>query len=248
MKRAIIQAGGLGQRLLPYTKILPKPLLPVADRPIIEILIQQLVLQGFTDITISVGHLARLVRAVIAEGDDWGCRIAFVSEPEPLGTIGPVSLLDDVDSPLLVTNGDILTDFAYADFLDAHAASDCMLSVGGYQKQVPIPLGVFDLDDAGRVSGFREKPTIDLTCSMGVYAFSPKLVDAIPRGTYFGFDDLMALCLQSGIDVRTERHNGLWLDIGHHTDYAAATGLFLEHRERLLPDSQLEPMLDSVAS
>ena len=232
--RAIIQAGGKGQRLLPYTRVLPKPLLPVADLPIIEIVIRQLVQQGFDSITISVGHLANLIRAVVESRHDWSVEITFVEEERPLGTIGPVTLLEDVDEPFLVMNGDILTDFDAGRFLAAHIACGGQLSVATYRKIVPISLGVFDLDHDGRVSGFREKPTLQFACSMGIYAFSPEILEYIPRAAQFGFDDLMELCLARGLEVRTQHHDGFWLDIGRHEDYEAATDQFLEHRDRLL--------------
>lgn len=227
--RAVVQAGGQGQRLLPYTRVLPKPLMPVGDQPIIEIVIRQLVEQGFERITITVGHLANLIRAVIADREPWGAEITFVQEHVPLGTIGPITLLDDLDEPFLVMNGDVLTDFDAGAFLRSHAETSARLSVATYRKVVSISLGVFDLDHDGRVNGFREKPTIELPCSMGIYALSPELVTLIPRRHHFGFDDLMALCLERDLAIRTQHHDGVWLDIGRHEDYEAATELYLQH-------------------
>ncbi|MBU4461353.1 MAG: NTP transferase domain-containing protein [Verrucomicrobia bacterium] len=235
MNRALIQAGGKGTRLLPYTNVLPKPLLPVGDLSILEVVIRQLVHQGFDRITITVGHLAHLIRAVIGDGSQWGASIDYVVEDEPRGTIGAARQVPDLDGPFLVMNGDLLTDFNYRSFMEEHVRSDCMVSIGVYHKRVAISLGVFDLDAGGRITGFHEKPTYDFPCSMGIYAFDPRVLPRIPEKGFFGFDDLMRLCLAEGIPVRASVFNGLWLDIGRPDDYAQATAIFEQHRARLLP-------------
>lgn len=235
MTRAIIQAGGRGTRLLPYTAVLPKPLMPVGEHPILEIVIRQLVHHRFTDITITLGHLGPLIEAVVGDGRHMGASVRYAREYSPLGTIGPLTLIEDLNEPFLVMNGDLLTDFDYQSFVADHLASGAALSVGVYRKPVPISLGVFDFDSEGRVSGFREKPTLSFPCSMGIYAVNPEIVDLIPRGTHFGFDDLMKLCLERDIHVQALLHDGMWLDIGRHEDYETATRLFHESRDRLLP-------------
>jgi len=239
--RVVIQAGGLGTRLQPYTTILPKPLMPVADRPILEIMIRQLVRQGFDRITITLGHLGPLIMAVVGDGRQWGARVEYVREDKPHGTIGAVALVEGLDSPFLVMNGDLLTDFDYCEFMRSHVGSGASLSVGIYQKEVPVSLGVFDLADDDRVVGFREKPVLVFPCSMGIYAFDPSLLQLIPREVHFGFDDLMAVCLTRGVHVRAHLFDGLWLDIGRPEDYANANRLFEEHRSRLLPGGDDDP-------
>jgi NDP-sugar pyrophosphorylase family protein len=239
--RVIIQAGGRGTRLAPYTTVLPKPLMPVEERPILEIMIRQLVGQGFDRITITLGYLGALIMAVVGDGRRLGAVIEYVHESDPRGTIGAVRLVEELDEPFLVMNGDLLTDFDYRDFMDVHLAEGADLSVGVYQKSVPISLGVFDLGKGNRIVGFREKPTIALPCSMGIYAFDPKLLELIPRSGNFGFDDLMRVCLERDVHMRAHMFNGIWLDIGRPEDYASATHLLQEFRDRLLPDEQ--PML-----
>ncbi len=237
MTDVVIQAGGMGQRLLPYTTVLPKPLMPVAGRPILEIVIRQLARCGLGNITVTLGHLGELIEAVVARRDAWGASVAFVTEDEPLGTIGAVTLVSDISAPFIVMNGDILTDLDYAAFLADHVAGGADLSIATYAKDVSISLGVFDFDRHGRVNGFYEKPTYRFPCSMGIYAFSPELLEIVPRGAHFGFDDLIQRCLADEINVRVHQHEGLWLDIGRHEDYEHATKLFTQNRHLLLPDA-----------
>jgi NDP-sugar pyrophosphorylase family protein len=235
MKRAIIQAGGKGTRLYPYTAVLPKPLMPIGDLPILEIVLRQLVHHGFHDVTITVGHLGHLIMAVLGDGSRFGARLHYVREEEPRGTMGGLSSLRGIDEPVLVMNGDLLTDFNFSGFFRAHVEKDASLSVGVYYKKVPISLGVLELDDEHRVNGFREKPVLSVPCSMGIYAVSPDLIPRIPTRGVFGFDDLMALCLAERVAVRAHPFEGLWLDIGRPEDYASAEQLFKEHQSRLCP-------------
>ena len=236
--RVIIQAGGRGTRLRPYTTILPKPLMPVLEFPILEIMIRQLVDQGFPNITITLGHLGHLIMAVVGDGHQWGADVEYVWEDEPRGTIGAITLVNGLDETFLVMNGDLLTDFDYREFLERHLTSGAQLSVGVHRKEVPISLGVFEMDGDHRIVRFKEKPTLHFPCSMGIYAFNPSLIPMIPKIGNFGFDDLMAMCLTRDIRVCAYPFDGLWLDIGRPEDYANATHLFQENRGRLLPKPQ----------
>jgi NDP-sugar pyrophosphorylase family protein len=241
MNRVIIQAGGLGTRLHPYTTVLPKPLVPVGEGPILETMVHQFVGQGFRRITITLGHLGHLIMAVIGDGSRFGAEVDYVWEKEPLGTIGAVTLVNDLDEPFIVANGDLLTDFDYRNFMKEHSSSQASLSVGTYHKKVEISLGVFDLDGGRRITGFREKPTISLPCSMGIYAIQPGLLDLIPRDQYFGFDDLMAICLDQDMTIRAHLFEGHWLDIGRHEDHAKASETFDAHRDAFLPHLEKDP-------
>jgi NDP-sugar pyrophosphorylase family protein len=243
--RVIIQAGGLGTRLQPYTTILPKPLMPVLEFPILEIVIRQLVTQGFPKITITLGHLGHLIMAVVGDGHQWGAEVEYVWEDEPRGTIGAITLVKGLNQPFLVMNGDLLTDFDFRGFLKKHLASGAQLSVGVHHKEVPISLGVFEFAGDHRIVRFKEKPTLYFPCSMGIYAFSPELIDLVPKTGNFGFDDLMALCLSQNIHVRAHPFDGLWLDIGRPEDYANATRLFQENRSRLLPETKVAGYVNS---
>ena len=232
--RAVIQAGGIVSRLRPYTTVVPKPLMPVAEMPILEIVIRQLRSHGFTHLTITVGHLAHLIEAFFGDGETFGVRIDYVREDKPLGTIGALSLVQGLDAPFLVMNGDLLTDIDYRAFYQDHAASDAPMTIAVYEKEVPISLGVIEYDKQRHITGFAEKPTKVFSVSMGVYAMDPAMLAHIPPETHFGFDDLMDCVLKRQLPVRVAPFSGLWLDIGRHEDYDEASRVFEENRERFL--------------
>ena len=232
--RVVIQAGGIGSRLRPYTTVVPKPLMPVAEMPILEIVIRQLAMRGFDHITITVGHLAHLIRAFFGDGSAYGVQIDYLLEEEPLGTIGAVRMVPDLTEPFIVMNGDLLTDIDYGAFYEGHVASGVAMSVAVYNKEVPISLGVIEFDPDKRIMGFEEKPVKMFPVSMGVYAMSPEMLEQIPSGEHFGFDDLMAKVITEEIPVKAVEFDGIWLDIGRHEDYDNATRVFLANRHRFL--------------
>jgi NDP-sugar pyrophosphorylase family protein len=233
--RVVIQAGGIGSRLRPYTTVVPKPLMPVAEMPILEIVVRQLKHFGGDHITITTGHLAHLIRAFFGDGSAFGVPIDYVREDKPLGTIGALSLVDRLDRPFLVMNGDLLTDIDYAAFYRRHIESGSPLTVSVYNKVVPVSLGVIEYDDTQHIQAFHEKPTKVFPVSMGIYAMSPAMLEHIPADTHFGFDDLMDCVLRENLPARVDPFDGLWLDIGRHEDYEEATRVFEENRERFLP-------------
>ncbi len=235
--RVIIQAGGVGSRLRPYTTVVPKPLMPVAEMPILEIVIRQLAMHGFDHITITVGHLAHLIRAFFGDGAAFGVHIDYLLEEQPLGTIGAVRMVPGLTEPFIVMNGDLLTDIDYGAFYKEHIASGVAMSVSVYNKEVPISLGVIEFDADRRIIGFEEKPVKTFLVSMGVYAMSPEMLEHIPPEEYFGFDDLIAKVIAEDIPVRAAEFDGLWLDIGRHEDYDSATRVFLANRHRFLGET-----------
>ncbi len=234
--RVIIMAGGAGRRLLPYTSVLPKPLMPVGERPILDIVLRQLKRYGFKRITISVGHLAELIMAFFAKGERWGLDIDYAIEDEPLGTMGPLSQIEGLTEPFIVMNGDLLTDINYRNVYDFHCKNGAALTVATYEKSVDISLGVLDVDQGSRVIGFREKPTLMFTVSMGIYVLSPSLLEMVPKHKHFGFDDLMYAMLAAKKPIQSYRHGGLWLDIGRREDYDNATEVFEAQRQKFLPE------------
>lgn len=235
----IIQAGGKGSRLYPYTKVLPKPLMPVGDMPILEIMLRQLAHQGFRDITISVGYLGHMIRLHCGDGSAWGLHINYVSEDQPLGTMGPIKLVDGLDRPFLVMNGDLLTDFDFTELLRQHQSFGGPLTIGTYLKQVNISLGVLETSANNRVVGFREKPTLHFPCSMGVYAMNPEMLDLIPDGEPFGFDDLMYKMLEHHHKAYAYIFRGIWMDIGRPEDFHAACELVEKQPEVFIPTEGL---------
>jgi len=231
----IILAGGKGTRLAPYTTVLPKPLMPVGDMPILEIVLHQLKYYGFRKIAISVGHLAGLIRAFFGDGSNWQMDIRYVVEEKPLGTIGPLRLVGSLDKPFIVMNGDLLTDINFASLYEYHLQGEQKATVATTMKNVQVSLGVLDTDGDRRLIGFREKPVITYSASMGIYVYDPAILERIPPQTYFGFDNLMLDMLAGGQAVRTYPFDGMWLDIGRPEDYENASEEFRKHRKRFLP-------------
>lgn len=238
--QVVIQAGGKGSRLYPYTKVLPKPLMPVGGMPILEIVIRQLAWHGFRDLVITIGHLGDMIRWCCGDGSRWGVRIRYYPEEYPLGTIGPLKRIVGLDRPFLVMNGDLLTDLDFADLYRCHVSGKAPLTIATYLKPVNISLGVLQTDAHNRVVGFEEKPTLHFPCSMGVYGMNPELIEYIPEGRLFGFDDLMHVLLARGIEVRSYPFHGTWMDIGRPEDFQLACELFENRPELFLPQSALK--------
>lgn len=231
----VILAGGKGTRLAPYTTVLPKPLVPVGTMPILEIVLWQLQHYGFRDIVISVGHLAELIMAFFGDGSKWGLKIRYVIEDQPLGTIGPLHLIEGLDKPFVVMNGDLLTDINYAKLYEYHRGGDQVGTVATAQREVGISLGVLEYDVEHQVTAFREKPRLSYSVSMGIYIFSPAILKLIPPRRYYGFDTLMLDMLSGGHTVRVYPFEGLWLDIGRREDFENAVEVFEANRSRFLP-------------
>jgi NDP-sugar pyrophosphorylase family protein len=228
-------------RLRPYTTVLPKPLMPVGDRPILDIIVRQLRHAGFERLTIVTGHLAELIEAFFGDGERYGIAIDYYREDEPLGTVGALALLDGLDEDFLVMNGDVLTDLAYGEFLEQHRTSGAAASVAAHKREVQVSLGVLQFEneeDADRLTGYIEKPTYHYEVSMGVYAFSPRAIEQIEPNQRLDFPDLVLRLLDAGETVRARRsENDYWLDIGRHDDYETAMDEFERMRDRFLPDS-----------
>lgn len=234
--KAVIQAGGRGTRLQPYTMVLPKPLMPVGAQPVVELLLKWLRRNGSHDIYITTGHLGHLIRSVCGDGRQWDLRIKYTEETQPLGTIGALTLLrDEINSTLLVVNGDVLTDLNVNAFTAFHRQHKNLLSIAAARRDVRIDFGVIE-ENTGQVTGFKEKPLLAHIASMGVYCMEPEILDHIPNGIPFGFDDLMYCMLGKKLAVHTFLHDGLWLDIGRVEDFRRAQELVRD--DRSLPFDQ----------
>lgn len=233
-RRAVILAGGQGTRLRPYTIVLPKPLMPVGELPILEVIVRQLARSGFGHITMAVNHQAELIRAFFQDGARWGVRIDYSLEDRPLGTMGPLRQIADLPPTFLVMNGDILTDLRFGEFFDAHARSNAIFTIASSRRQQIIDYGVLRTNGDGRLAGFEEKPRSDYQVSMGVYAVSERILSFIPAGRQYGFDNLMLDLMAAGEHVAVRDFDGYWLDIGRPDDYARAIDEFESMRGRLL--------------
>ncbi len=233
-RRAVILAGGMGTRLRPYTVVLPKPLMPLGEYPILEIIIRQLARAGFDRITLAVNHQAELIKAFCTDGSKWGTRIDYSLEDKPLGTMGPLKLIRDLPEDFLVMNGDVLTDLDFAAFSDAHRKSGELFTLSSFVREELVDYGVLQPDAAGALRGFTEKPRVTYEVSMGIYMLSKRVLEHIPADMPFGFDHLMLKLIAAGSPARVLRHGGYWLDIGRPDDYAQAIADFDRLRGTLL--------------
>ena len=233
-RRAVILAGGRGTRLRPYTVVLPKPLMPIGDFPILEVIVRQLARAGFGRITMAVNQQAELIKAFFQDGAKWGLGIDYSLEDKPLGTMGPLRLIGDLPEHFLVMNGDVLTDLDFAKLFDDHVASGAIFTISSSAREEIIDYGVLDTDADGRLTGFREKPRSRYEVSMGVYILDARVLKYIPHDRLYGFDHLMLDLMAAGERVAVRRFDGYWLDIGRPDDYARAIDEFDAMRSRFL--------------
>lgn len=223
MTRVVILAGGKGRRLAPYTTVIPKPLMPLGDRPILDVVLRQLKRYDLTDVTIAVGHLADLIVAYCGDGSRYGIRIRYTErETTPLGTAGPLSLIPGLDSTFLVMNGDLLTTLDFGRLLAFHREQEACATISVCERDAQISHGVIEIDSAQRVSAYVEKPTFHYHVSMGIYVFEPAVLAQIPTGSPFDVPDLVRGLLGDGRRVAAYRFGGYWQDIGRMDDYQKA--------------------------
>ncbi|MBK9926030.1 MAG: NTP transferase domain-containing protein [Anaerolineales bacterium] len=232
--KAVILAGGKGTRLAPYTRILPKPLMPIGEMPILEVLLRQMKRAGVEDVILTVGHLANLLRTFFMDGQQWGLNITYSHEAEPLGTAGPLSLIKDLSSTFFVTNGDVLTTLDLRDLYAFHKEQGGIATIAVHQRHVKIDLGVVQWNGRNQISGYIEKPTYDYTVSMGVYVFEPEVMKYIPFNVYLDFPELVLKMIAAGEKVSGYRFDGYWMDLGRPDDYAQASDDFIKMRSQFL--------------
>lgn len=221
-KRAVILAGGKGTRLKPYTLTMPKPLVPIGDIPILEIIICQLKNAGFDHITLSVNHMADMIREFCGDGSKWGVKIDYSLEKKPLSTMGPLKLIEDLPDNFLVMNGDVLTNLNFATFFDKHIQKGSIFTISAYERDHKVDYGVLEVNKDNLLTGFQEKPILHYLVSMGVYMVNRKCLEVIPYDMFYGFDDLMLDLIANRTPAYIKSFNGYWLDIGRPEDYEKA--------------------------
>jgi NDP-sugar pyrophosphorylase family protein len=233
-KRAVVLAGGKGTRLRPYTVVFPKPLMPLGDYPILEVIVRQLAHFQFDHITMAVNHQANLIKAFFGNGEQWGVHIDYSLEAEPLSTIAPLKLIPDLPQNFLLLNGDVLTDLNMAALLESHIDNRRLFTIAAFERSHTIDYGVLRVDQSGALIAFTEKPVEKYVVSMGIYAVNRDVLANTPAGEKYGFDNLMHDMLAAGQPVYVARHPGYWLDIGRPDDYMQAIEEFDQYKSRLL--------------
>jgi NDP-sugar pyrophosphorylase family protein len=231
--RAVILAGGRGTRLAPYTTVLPKPLMPVGEMPILEVVIRQLAYHQIQNITLAVGYMAELLMAYCGDGSKFGVKLNYSREEQPLGTAGPLSLIADLDDTFLVMNGDLLTTIDYSAMWKYHKKRGAIATLASYCREVKIDLGVIESED-GWVKNYIEKPTYQYTVSTGIYIFEPEVLKFVEHNQRLDLPDLVRRLIHTGKKVNIYNFDGYWLDIGRHDDYETAVKEFEKRRSEFL--------------
>ena len=234
-RRAVILAGGKGTRLRPYTVVLPKPLMPIGEYPILEVIVRQLARHGFDHISLAVNHQANIIKAFFEEGEKWGVRIDYSLESSPLSTIGPLRLIESLPENFLLMNGDVLTDLDFDRLYREHVAEGRMFTIAASRRTHMIDYGVLTINDSSVLTAFSEKPSMEYLVSMGVYAVNRAVLSLVPPDQPYGFDHLMHDLLARGERVRVQPYDGYWLDIGRPDDYMQAIDEFEQKKDTLLP-------------
>ena len=232
--QAIILAGGKGTRLKPFTTNFPKPLVPIDDMPILEVVLRQLKSAGFTDIVITVNHLAELIMAFFGKGEKLGLNITYSMEESPLGTAGPISLIKNLDDNFLVMNGDILTTLNFRDLYDYHIANKNDISISTYKREEKIHLGVLESENDD-FKKYIEKPIYYFDVSMGIYLINKNMKNLIPLNSKFDMPDLITLAKEKDYKIKCYRGDYFWLDIGRVDDFEQANEIFCEKKKMFLP-------------
>jgi NDP-sugar pyrophosphorylase family protein len=229
--RAVVLAGGKGARLRPYTVALPKPLMPLGDYPILEIIVRQLARHGFKHITLAVNHQADIIKAFFDNGIKWGVRIDYSLETEPLSTIAPLGLIQDLPGHFLLMNGDVLTDLDLRALYERHVAEDRLFTIAATHRVHTIDYGVLETSHTNVLTGFSEKPMMRYMVCMGVNVASRAILSKIPPQRKYGLDDLLLDLLRCGERVQVEPYDGYWLDIGRPEDYIQASEQFEQNKD-----------------
>jgi len=232
--RAVILAGGKGTRLAPYTTVLPKPLMPIGEMPILEIVMRQLAHYGIQHITLAVGYLAELLMAYCGDGSKFGVKLDYSREEKPLGTAGPISLIQNLNETFLVRNGDLLSTVDYGAMWEYHKERGAIATLASYRREVKIDLGVIESED-GWVKDYIEKPTYHYAVSTGIYIFEPDVLEFMEYDQRLDLPGLVLRLMRANKKVNIYNFDGYWLDIGRHDDYESAIEEFSAHRNEFLP-------------
>lgn len=231
--KAVILAGGRGTRLHPFTVSFPKPLMPLGEVPVLEVLMKRLIRFGITDMTLCLGHLAELLQAYMEQRKSLTShvKLTYVREEEPTGTAGSLSLVPGLDETFLVLNGDLLTDIDIGELVAYHKEQNAALTIATHARKVKIDLGVLEFGEDRVITNYLEKPETTYHVSMGIYVYEPRVLSYIPKGAYLDFPNLVMKLVRANEKVVSYVTDCVWLDIGRPDDYARAQELFADRRE-----------------
>jgi NDP-sugar pyrophosphorylase family protein len=230
--KAVILAGGLGTRLKPFTEVIPKPLLPLGEKSLMEIQINLLKDCGFEEIYVATNYMSDYVEAFLGDGSKFGVNITFSKEEKRLGTCGPISLLKEkLDEPFILMNGDILTKLDFRKLYEFGLEQNSPLTIGSKNITTPFRFGNVIVDDNNYVTKVEEKPELDFEILAGIYFMKPEIFDFIPDDTYYGMDDLITDMLAKEAKVSRYKIKQYWLDIGQIDDYSSAQKVYKENFE-----------------
>lgn len=225
---AIILSGGLGYRLRPFTKVIPKPLLPIGEKAVLEIQIEHLKESGFSHVFLATNYKSSYIENFFGDGSKYGVKLTISKEEVPLGTAGPVKLVKEhLTEPFLVMNGDILTLLPYKKLYDFALLQESMLTI--CTKEIVTPFQFGNIHTKGDfVTGIEEKPDIRTTILAGIYIFKPSILDLIPDNQYFGMDSLITKMIEMKLPITHYPIEDYWLDIGQAKDYEKAQEVYKE--------------------
>ncbi len=236
--QAVIMAGGKGTRLFPYSALLPKPLMPLGDMPVLELLIRRMKKAGVSEIILAVNHLQHLIEAFFGDGSKYGVSIRYRSEDQPLGTAGALgNMLEELNDAFIVSNGDLLTTMDLVAMMKQHLETECDASIGVFERENKIDFGLIEFDSEKRLCAYREKPTNTYFVSMGIYILRREAVRPhIIPGEYLDMPSLLLKMRAGAADIRCFQDDCMWLDIGRPDDFALAQNMFEHHRELFLEE------------
>lgn len=238
LNRAVLLVGGKGSRLHPYTTILPKPLMPIHERPILEIVLLQLKEAGVEHVTLAVNYLADLIQAYFGDGKRLGLKIDYSPESRPLGTAGPIRLIENLPENFIVMNGDVLSTLNFEDLFQFHCKHQALATIGTYARKIPIELGVLNVNEAHQITCYDEKPKLQYLVSMGIYCFHRDILKSIPYNQVLDLPVLMRHLIEQNQPPLSYQFDGIWLDIGRQQDYAEAQQIFADNSHLFLRASK----------
>ncbi len=225
-EKVVIMAGGKGSRMDPFTKILPKPMIPLGDKPILEVIIDRFNQQGFYTFLLSIGYKAEIIRYYFAEYNNRPYEVKFVQEENPLGTAGALGLLrEELDKTFIVSNSDIIVELDYNHLLEYHTEKQNSLTIVGALRKFTIPYGVLKIED-NVLENVDEKPNFHFLVNTGLYVLEPGLLSLVSGEKFLDMTDLIVLAKENNLKVGVYPHHGQWFDVGQWEEYRETLRVF----------------------